>query len=93
MLTLWRGEEVKEGVVGDCLGDRPHCAAALVLLFLLDRFQCDVLALRPGNRATVVKHEEEATGARSVSNILNVMSKWHLGFNLGIELARSLIST
>lgn len=59
MLTLWRGEEVKEGVIGDRLGDRPHGAAALVLLFLLDRFQCNVLALRPGNRATVVKQEEE----------------------------------
>lgn len=67
MLTLWRGEEVKEGVVGDRLGDRPHGAAALVLLFLLDRFQCDVLALRPGNRATVVKQEEEEEEAtRSV---------------------------
>lgn len=74
MVTLWRGEEVKEGVVGDRLGDRPHCATALVLLFLFDCFQCDVLALRPLNRATAVKHDE-ATGARSASNILNVKAK------------------
>lgn len=45
--TLWRSEEVEEGVVGDRLGDDPHSAAALVLLFLLDCFQCDVLALDP----------------------------------------------
>lgn len=49
--TFGRGEEVEEGVVGDRLGDRPHGAAALVLLFLLDGFQRDVLALRPVNGA------------------------------------------
>lgn len=53
LLTLWGGEEVEEGVVGDRLGDRPHCAAALVLLLLLDCFQRDVLALRPVDRAAV----------------------------------------
>ena len=52
-LTLWWGEKVEEGVVGDRLGDRPHCAAALVLLFLLDCFQRDVLALRPVDRAAM----------------------------------------
>lgn len=67
-LTLWWGEEVEEGVVGDCFGDRPHCAAALVLLFLLDCFQRDVLALCPLNRATVGKHEAAAAAAeRTVS--------------------------
>lgn len=49
--TFRRGEEVEEGVVGHRLGDRPHGAAALVLLFLLDGFQRDVLALGPVNRA------------------------------------------
>lgn len=87
-LTLWWGEEVEEGVVRDCFGDRPHCTAALVLLFLLDCFQRDVLALRPLNRATAVKHEQGGGSGRkkawSVSNILNVTSKLHLGFILGI---------
>lgn len=75
MLTLRRGEEVKEGVVGNRLGDCPHRAAALVLLFLLDCFQCDILALCPGNRATRVKHKQKAGGARSVFNILTLRSK------------------
>ena len=84
LLTLWWCEEIEEGVVGDCFGDRPDCAAALVLLFLLDCFQRDVLALRPFDRAAVVKHEEEKP--RSVSNISNgkiwmtawiLDTKWH----------------
>lgn len=66
VLTLRRGEEVKEGVVGNRLGDCPHRAAALVLLFLLDCFQCDILALCPGNRATRVKRAE---GRRSKISI------------------------
>lgn len=53
--TLWRSEKVEEGVVRNRLGDGPHSAAALVLLFLLDCFQCDVLALYPIDCATAGK--------------------------------------
>lgn len=58
VFTLWGSEEVEEGVVGDRLGDGPHGAAALVLLFLLDCFQCDVLALYPIDCAPVAKDGE-----------------------------------
>lgn len=53
VLTLWRSEEVEEGVVGDGLGDRPDRATPLVFLLLLDGLERDVLALRPVNRTTV----------------------------------------
>lgn len=75
-LTLWWGEEVEKGVIGDRFGDRPDRAAALVLLFLFDCFQCDVLALRPLNRAAVVKNKEQwkqgQEAAFEVSNLQNI---------------------
>lgn len=75
-LTLWWGEEVEKGVVGDRFGDRPDRATALVLLFLFDCFQCDVLALCPFNRAAVVKNKEQwkqgQEAAFEVSNLKNI---------------------
>ena len=53
VLTLWRSDDVEEGVVGDGLGDRPDRATPLVLLLLLDGLDRDVFALRPVNRTTV----------------------------------------
>lgn len=76
ILTLWWGEEVEKGVVGDRFGDRPDRATALVLLFLFDCFQCDVLALCPVNRAAVVKNKEQwkqgQEAALEMSNLKNV---------------------
>lgn len=59
--TFRRGEEVEEGVIGDRLGDRSHGATALVLLFLLDGFQRDVLALGPVNRAAEGEQQDAVT--------------------------------
>lgn len=77
-LTLWWGEEVEKGVVGDRFGDRPDRATALVLLFLFDCFQCDVLALCPFNRAAVVKNKEQwKQGQEAAFEVSNL--KKHLG--------------
>lgn len=77
-LTLWWGEEVEKGVVGDRFGDRPDRATALVLLFLFDCFQCDVLALCPVNRAAVVKNKEQwKQGQEAAFEVSNL--KKHLG--------------
>ena len=40
-------KEVEEAVCLDLLGDGPHAALALVLLFLLDLLHCEVLPLTP----------------------------------------------
>lgn len=68
VLTLRRGEEVKEGVVGDGFGNGPHCATALVLLFLFDCFQRDVLPLRPVDRASGQKAGTSQDAATEASH-------------------------
>ena len=42
-----RVKEVEEAICLDLLGDGPHAALALVLLFLLDLLHCEVLPLTP----------------------------------------------
>lgn len=74
-LTLWWSEEVEEGVSGDRLGNSPYRATALVLLFLLDCFQCYVLSLRPVNWATVVRHKATWERGWSASSSLHVLSE------------------
>lgn len=50
-LTFQRTEEVEKGVIGDLLGDSSDGASALVLLFFLDGFDCNVLSFLPVNSA------------------------------------------
>lgn len=45
--TFQGTEEVEEGLIGHLLGDGSYSAPALVLLFFLDCFDCDIFSFLP----------------------------------------------
>lgn len=48
-------EKVKKGVGGHLFSDRPHDTPALVLLFLLNRFDGNIFPLVPFNHTSVIR--------------------------------------